>query len=46
VAVLDNYINNGKVVATGVALFGNAVMARYDKGVAVRIREGIKSRKN
>lgn len=46
VAVLDSYINNVKVVATGIALFGNAVMARYDKGVAVRIREGIKSRKN
>ena len=44
VAVLESYSNNAKVVATGVALFGNAMMNKYERGVAVRIREGIKSR--
>ena len=44
VAVLESYSNNAKVVATGVALFGNTMMNKYERGVAVRIREGIKSR--
>ena len=44
VAVLESYSNNAKVVATGIALFGNAMMNKYERGVAVRIREGIKSR--
>jgi uncharacterized protein with predicted RNA binding PUA domain len=44
VAVLESYSNNAKVVATGVTLFGNAMMNKYERGVAVRIREGIKSR--
>jgi uncharacterized protein with predicted RNA binding PUA domain len=44
VAVLESYSNNAKVIATGIALFGNAMMNKYERGVAVRIREGIKSR--
>jgi uncharacterized protein with predicted RNA binding PUA domain len=44
VAVLESYSDTAKVVATGVALFGNAMMNKYERGVAVRIREGIKSR--
>jgi uncharacterized protein with predicted RNA binding PUA domain len=45
VAVLESYDSNNKIVATGVALFGNTLMYRYERGVAVRIRQGIKSRK-
>jgi archaeosine-15-forming tRNA-guanine transglycosylase len=32
------------VLATGRALFGFNVMKKYRKGVAVKVREGIKSR--
>jgi uncharacterized protein with predicted RNA binding PUA domain len=42
VAIIDS---NNKVVATGIALFGANLMKKYQKGVAVKIREGIKSRK-
>lgn len=34
------------VLATGKALFGCSIMKKYPKGVAVKIREGIKSRLN
>ena len=44
VAILESYDSNTKIVATGVALLGSASMNRYERGVAVRIREGIKSR--
>ena len=44
VAILEGYDTNIKIVATGVALFGSALMNRYERGVAVKIREGIKSR--
>jgi uncharacterized protein with predicted RNA binding PUA domain len=44
VAILESYDLNTKIVATGVALLGNAFMNRYERGVAVKIREGIKSR--
>jgi uncharacterized protein with predicted RNA binding PUA domain len=44
VAILESYDTNIKIVATGVALFGSALMNRYERGVAVKIREGIKSR--
>ncbi len=43
-AVLES-LDNIKIVATGVALFGNTLMDRYERGIAVKIREGIKSRK-
>lgn len=36
--------NGGKVIAVGVALLSSRVMQLYGKGVAVRIREGIKGR--
>jgi uncharacterized protein with predicted RNA binding PUA domain len=44
VAILESYDSNTKIVATGVALLGSASMNRYERGVAVKIREGIKSR--
>lgn len=44
VAILESYDTNTKIVATGVALLGSAFMTRYERGVAVKIREGIKSR--
>jgi uncharacterized protein with predicted RNA binding PUA domain len=45
VAVLENDSIRVRVVATGVALFDSSLMKRYERGVAVRIREGIKRRK-
>ena len=45
VAVLENDIIRVRVIATGVALFDSSLMMRYERGVAVRIREGIKRRK-
>lgn len=44
VAILESYDSDSKIVATGVALLGSASMNRYERGVAVKIREGIKSR--
>jgi conserved protein with predicted RNA binding PUA domain len=41
VAVIDK---NDMVIATGRALFGSKLMRGYHNGVAVKIREGIKSR--
>jgi uncharacterized protein with predicted RNA binding PUA domain len=41
VVVIDN-IN--EVLAVGKAICGNNMMEKYDSGVAVKIREGIKSR--
>lgn len=41
VAIIDR---NDRVIAIGRALFGSKVMKKYHKGVAVKIREGIKSR--
>src|SRR5918912_1370125 len=41
VAIINN---DDKVLATGKALFRYNVMKKYRKGVAVKIREGIKSR--
>lgn len=45
VAVVEKVSNRIRVIATGVALFDNSLMRRYVRGVAVRIREGIKTRK-
>src|ERR687891_1063335 len=33
VAILESYSNNAKVIATGIALFGNAMMNKYERGV-------------
>lgn len=41
VAVIDNH---GEVLAIGRSVLGYEVMKRYRKGVAVKVREGIKSR--
>lgn len=41
VAVLDR---NDNVVAVGIAVLPASLMAKFSKGVAVKIREGIKSR--
>ena len=41
VGVLDE---NGHIIAVGVALQNAASMAEYEKGVAVKVREGIRSR--
>ena len=43
VAVIDE---NDVVIATGRSLFGSIMMKCYQKGVAVKVREGIKSRSN
>ena len=43
VAVIDK---NDIVIATGRSLFGSNLMKCYRKGVAVKVREGIKSRSN
>ena len=40
VAVVDN----GNVIAVGVAILPSMLMKRYNRGVAVKIREGIKGR--
>jgi archaeosine-15-forming tRNA-guanine transglycosylase len=40
VAVIDSNI----VIAVGVAILPFALMKRYNRGVAVKIREGIKGR--
>ncbi len=40
VAVIDG----SKVIAVGVAILASGLMKRYSKGVAVKIREGIKGR--
>jgi archaeosine-15-forming tRNA-guanine transglycosylase len=34
------------VIATGRAQFGCSIMKKYHKGVAIKVREGIKSRLN
>jgi archaeosine-15-forming tRNA-guanine transglycosylase len=34
------------VLAVGKAVCGNKIMKKFDYGVAVKIREGIKSRNN
>lgn len=41
VALIDK---NNRVIATGKALFGSKTMNMYSRGVAVKVREGIKSR--
>jgi conserved protein with predicted RNA binding PUA domain len=41
VAIIDK---NDRVLAIGRALFGSNLMKKYHKGVAVKVREGIKSR--
>ncbi|MGA9171367.1 MAG: PUA domain-containing protein [Nitrososphaeraceae archaeon] len=41
VAIIDK---NDRVVAIGRSLFGSKRMKKYHKGVAVKVREGIKSR--
>ncbi|MDQ3838949.1 MAG: queuine tRNA-ribosyltransferase [Thermoproteota archaeon] len=45
VAVLEKDSSKVRVIATGVALVDNSLMRGYQRGVAVRIREGIKTRK-
>ena len=42
VAVIDG--SNSKVIAVGAALLTSKLMKQYSRGVAVRIREGIKGR--
>jgi uncharacterized protein with predicted RNA binding PUA domain len=41
VAIMDK---NTRVVAIGRSLFGSKMMKKFHKGVAVKVREGIKSR--
>jgi conserved protein with predicted RNA binding PUA domain len=41
VAIIDK---NDHILATGRALFGCNTMKKYSKGIAVKVREGIKSR--
>lgn len=41
VAIIDG---NGGVIAVGIAVMGKALMGRYSRGVAVKMREGLKSR--
>jgi uncharacterized protein with predicted RNA binding PUA domain len=43
VAIIDK---NDTVIATGRSIFGSIMMKCYQKGVAVKVREGIKSRPN
>lgn len=43
VAVIDDN-NSSKVIAVGAALLTSKLMKQYSRGVAVRIREGIKGR--
>jgi conserved protein with predicted RNA binding PUA domain len=43
VAVVDN-VNSNKVVAVGIAVLPSRMMGQYRKGVAVKIRQGIKGR--
>jgi conserved protein with predicted RNA binding PUA domain len=43
VAIIDK---RDIVIATGRSLFGSITMKCYQKGVAVKVREGIKSRPN
>lgn len=42
VAVLDD--KNNSVIAVGIAVLGAGLMNRFSKGVAVKVREGIKGR--
>lgn len=37
-------INGDGVIAVGIAILGSALMNRYRRGVAVKVREGIKGR--
>lgn len=37
-------IDNDKVIAVGVAILASGVMKRYSRGVAVKVRQGIKGR--
>ena len=37
-------INDGTVIAVGIAVLGSRQMALYSRGVAVKVREGLKSR--
>lgn len=41
VAIIDR---KDGVIAVGIAVMGNALMGRYSRGVAVKMREGLKSR--
>jgi uncharacterized protein with predicted RNA binding PUA domain len=41
VAIIDG---NNKVVAVGIAVLSSGLMAQYRKGVAVKVRQGIKGR--
>jgi uncharacterized protein with predicted RNA binding PUA domain len=41
VAVLDG---DNSVIAVGIAVLGAGLMSRFSKGVAVKVREGIKGR--
>ena len=44
VAVVDGSNNNVKVVAVGIAVLSSGLMKQYHKGVAVKVRQGIKGR--
>lgn len=37
-------VSGGKVIAVGVALLAAALMKRYSRGVAIKVREGLKGR--
>ncbi|AIF82535.1 prefoldin alpha subunit [Candidatus Nitrososphaera evergladensis SR1] len=43
IAVLDKK-ENGSVIAVGIAILGAGLMNKFSKGVAVKVREGIKGR--
>jgi uncharacterized protein with predicted RNA binding PUA domain len=46
VAVLDKKEDGGRVIAVGIAVFGAGLMVgSFSKGVAVKVREGLSSRK-
>lgn len=44
VAVLDGNDGHDSVIAVGIAVLGSGLMGRYSRGVAVKVREGIKGR--
>jgi uncharacterized protein with predicted RNA binding PUA domain len=44
VAVLDGNNGHDSVIAVGIAVLGSGLMNRYNRGVAVKVREGIKGR--
>jgi uncharacterized protein with predicted RNA binding PUA domain len=44
VAVIDGSSDSSRVIAVGIAMFSSRLMKQYHKGVAVKVRQGIKGR--